>query len=68
MASVAGRYASAIFDLANEERKLAEVEGDMIRVERLLGESADFTRMVRSPVFSADDQGKASRRSRRRPE
>ena len=59
MASVAGRYASALFDLANDERRLAEVEGDMIRVEQMLGESADFTRMVRSPVFSADDQGKA---------
>ena len=59
MASVAGRYASALFDLANGERKLAEVEGDMSRLQRLLGESADFTRMVRSPVFSSDDQGKA---------
>ena len=59
MASVAGRYASALFELANDERMLVEVEGDMIRIERLLGESVDFTRMVRSPVFSAGDQGKA---------
>ncbi len=59
MASVAGRYASALFDLANDERKLVEVEGDMLRVERMLTESVDFTRMVRSPVFSAEDQGKA---------
>ena len=59
MASVAGRYASALFDLANDERKLAEVEQDVIRVERLMGESYDFVRMVRSPVFSADDQGRA---------
>ena len=59
LASVAGRYASALFDLANDERKLVEVEGDMLCVERMLAESADFTRMVRSPVFSAEDQGKA---------
>ena len=59
MASVAGRYAFALFDLANDERKLAEVEADVIRVEQLMGESGDFVRMVRSPVFSADDQGRA---------
>ena len=46
MASVAGRYASALFDLANDERKLAEVEQDVIRVERLMGDSPDFVRMV----------------------
>ena len=59
MASVAGRYASALFELASEEKKLAEVEADVAAVGRLLDESQDLVRMVRSPVFSADDQGKA---------
>ncbi len=59
MASVAGRYASALFELANDERKLPEVESDVQNLERLLNESADLVRMVRSPVFSADEQGKA---------
>jgi F-type H+-transporting ATPase subunit delta len=59
MASVAGRYASALFDLANEERKLAEVEQDVAILQRLLDESEDFRRMVLSPVFSADEQGRA---------
>lgn len=59
MASVAGRYASALFELANDERKLAEVEQDVVQIARLLDESPDLTRMVRSPVFSADEQGKA---------
>jgi F-type H+-transporting ATPase subunit delta len=59
MASVAGRYASALFDLAIEERKLAEVEQDVMLLQGLLDESEDFRRMVRSPVFSADEQGRA---------
>lgn len=59
MASVAGRYASALFELANDERKLTEVDADVQNLERLLNESADLVRMVRSPVFSAGEQGKA---------
>lgn len=59
MASVAGRYASALFDLANDDRKLPDVEQDMLRVEQLIIDNPDLARMVRSPVFSADEQGKA---------
>ncbi|MDX2157277.1 MAG: F0F1 ATP synthase subunit delta [Hyphomicrobiaceae bacterium] len=59
MASVAGRYASALFDLARDERSLDAVETDMTTLAGMLAESADLTRMVRSPVISADDQGKA---------
>lgn len=59
MATVAGRYASALFELAKDERRLDEVERDMSALAGLLAESPDLTRMVRSPVISADDQGKA---------
>lgn len=59
MASVAGRYASALFELANDERKLSDVEADVIRLQRMLDESPDLVRMVRSPVFTSDEQGKA---------
>ncbi|MBS0243631.1 MAG: F0F1 ATP synthase subunit delta [Proteobacteria bacterium] len=59
MATVAGRYASALFELAKDERRLDEVEKDIGVLSGLLAESADLTRMVRSPVISSDDQGKA---------
>ncbi|HUS95718.1 MAG TPA: F0F1 ATP synthase subunit delta [Hyphomicrobiaceae bacterium] len=59
MASVAGRYASALFDLANEQSQLPGVEQDLINLQRMLDESADLQRMVRSPVFSADEQSGA---------
>lgn len=59
MASVAGRYASALFDLAGEHKQLAEVEQDMTRLALMLGGSDDLRRMVRSPVISSEDQGRA---------
>lgn len=57
--SVAGRYAAALFDLANEHGSLAAVEKDLKAFRALLDESADLRRMVGSPVISADAQGKA---------
>jgi F-type H+-transporting ATPase subunit delta len=59
MASVAGRYASALFELANEQGQLAQVEKDVAAFQQLLDESADLRRLVRSPVISADDQKRA---------
>lgn len=59
MASVAGRYASALLDLAKQEGKLPEVERDLTSFESLLAAHPDLNRMVLSPVFSADEQGRA---------
>jgi F-type H+-transporting ATPase subunit delta len=54
-----GRYASALFDLANEDGKVAEVEADLTNFSKLLDMSPDLRRMVASPVFSAEDQQRA---------
>lgn len=59
MAGVAGRYAAALFELANEENRLVEVERDLVNFQSLLAESSDLRRLVRSPVFSAEDQQRA---------
>lgn len=59
MASVAGRYASALFELASDEGKVADVERDLAKFQALSTESADFVQMIRSPVISSDDQEKA---------
>ncbi|MBA2126255.1 F0F1 ATP synthase subunit delta [Hyphomicrobium methylovorum] len=56
---VAGRYASALFDLAKESSKLTEVEGDLVKIQDLLKESPDLVRLVRSPVISSSDQSRA---------
>jgi len=56
---LAGRYATALFDLAQEREALDAVTGDLARFRQLLDESAEFARLVRSPIVSRDDQVKA---------
>lgn len=56
---VAGRYASALFDLAKEASQVSEVEADLKKFQAMLGESEDLVRLVRSPVISTEDQSKA---------
>jgi F-type H+-transporting ATPase subunit delta len=59
MASVAGRYASALYDLATEQNQVKAVEHELTGVQAMLDESTDLRRMVLSPVFTADEQTKA---------
>jgi len=59
VSGVAGRYASALFSLARDERKTDEVAAALSTFEALIGESEDLQRLVRSPVFSAREQIKA---------
>jgi F-type H+-transporting ATPase subunit delta len=59
IAGVAGRYATALFELALEAKALDAVKADLDTFDKLMSESPDFTRLVRSPVFGADEQLKA---------
>jgi F-type H+-transporting ATPase subunit delta len=59
IASVAGRYASALFELAGDQGYRPEVEQNLLIFQQLLDESEDLRRLVRSPVFSAEEQGRA---------
>jgi F-type H+-transporting ATPase subunit delta len=59
VSGVAGRYASALFELAREENAVDQVSRDLDQFERMLGESPDLVRLVRSPIFTADEQTKA---------
>lgn len=59
MAGVAGRYASALFELASESKQVGEIEAELGKFESLLDMSEDLRRMVRSPVFSAEEQTRA---------
>jgi F-type H+-transporting ATPase subunit delta len=56
---LATRYATALFELALEQKRLDEVERDLGAVERLLDESDDLARLLSSPVVSRDEQGRA---------
>jgi F-type H+-transporting ATPase subunit delta len=56
---MAGRYASALFELALEEKALDAVKTDLDTFDALVADSADLDRLVRSPVFGADEKLKA---------
>ena len=59
VSGVAGRYATALFELARDEGTIDSVSADLGRFEALLAESPDLARLVRSPVFTAEEQGAA---------
>lgn len=59
VSGMAGRYATALFELARDEKALDAVKADLDRFDALLAESDDLRRLVRSPVFSSDEQLKA---------
>jgi len=59
VSGMAGRYATALFDLAREESAIDQVMADLGQFDALIAESPDLLRLVRSPVFSAEDQQKA---------
>ncbi len=56
LSGVAGRYAGALFELATETDEVDAVEAELLRIQALLDESDDLRRLVRSPVFSAEQQ------------
>ncbi|PWB84090.1 MAG: F0F1 ATP synthase subunit delta [Methylocystaceae bacterium] len=59
LSGVAGRYASALYDLASERGSTEEVAEALRGFSSLIDESKDLQRLVKSPVFSAQEQIKA---------
>jgi len=55
---LAGRYATAIFELAQEEKSVAALEKDFAGLKELIAENPDLARLVQAPVFSRDEQQK----------
>jgi F-type H+-transporting ATPase subunit delta len=59
VSGMAGRYATALFELALEAHAIDSVVADLRAFDALVAESVDLTRLVRSPVFTPDVQLKA---------
>ena len=59
VSGVSGRYATALFELARDEKSIDAVKADLDQFNAMLADSADLRRLVRSPVFAADTQLKA---------
>lgn len=58
-ASLAGRYASALFDLASENGTVTAVESDLEKLAAALGESADLAALTTNPELARAAQGAA---------
>ena len=58
-ASLAGRYASALFDLARDNKAIESVGQSLDALGQALNDSAEFADLVTSPLVSRDDAGKA---------
>ena len=56
VSGVPGRYASALFELASEEKATEEVGRQLGAFGAAIDQSEDLNRLVRSPVFSSEDQ------------
>ena len=59
VSGIAGRYAVALFELARDGGALNAVAEDMATIARMIDESEDLRRLVRSPVISGEDQARA---------
>ena len=58
-ASLAGRYASALFDLARDQRQIESVGKSLDAIGQALLDSKDLAELVSSPLVSRDEAGKA---------
>lgn len=58
-ASIAERYATAIFEIAQENKNLDGLEASLDDLAATLGESADLRTLISSPLISRSDQGAA---------
>ncbi|WP_380878147.1 ATP synthase subunit delta [Sphingomonas sp. DBB INV C78] len=58
-ASLAGRYAKALFELARDEKMLAAVSASLSTLKQMLAESAELRQLTTSPLVARADAAKA---------
>jgi F-type H+-transporting ATPase subunit delta len=54
-----GRYANAVFELAQEQNAVDRVAADFATLKRLIETTPELAMLVRSPLLTAEDQAKA---------
>ncbi len=59
MGGLAGRYAAALFDLAENAKQLDAVAGELRDLKQVIADSEDLRRLIRSPIYDRDQQGAA---------
>jgi F-type H+-transporting ATPase subunit delta len=56
---LAGRYASALFELAENAKQLDAVAGELRDLMQVIADSEDLRRLIRSPIYDRAQQGAA---------
>ena len=56
ISGVAERYASSLFELAVETKSVSEVSETLTKFDELVTKNKDLSRLIKSPVFSSEDQ------------
>jgi F-type H+-transporting ATPase subunit delta len=59
VSGLAGRYATALFDLADQQKMLDQVSADLASLKTMIADSTDLVRLIRSPMISRDHQAAA---------
>jgi F-type H+-transporting ATPase subunit delta len=59
VSGVAGRYARALFELALDAKSVDAVKADIEKFAAMMAESTDLNRLVRSPVYGAEERSRA---------
>ena len=57
--SIAGRYATAVYEIAKENNAVSGLEDDIASLQGALMGSDDFRALISSPVYTREEQGKA---------
>jgi len=57
--SIAVRYATAIYEIAKEEKALAALEDDINTLQSALADSEDFRALISSPIYTREEQATA---------
>ena len=57
--SIAARYATAVYDLAKDGKKVRAIEADLGTLSDAMADSSDFNALIHSPIYSRDEQGTA---------
>ena len=58
-ASLSGRYATALFELARDSKTIPQVEASLVTVRQALAESDDFRQLTASPLIGRTAAAKA---------
>jgi F-type H+-transporting ATPase subunit delta len=59
VSGVSARYAQALYDLADDKGAIDAVAADLTSLQKMIADSEDFKRFIKSPIIGRNEQSKA---------